>query len=441
MGITISYRDEDHAKYGFTPIDNGIIRENITDLSPEALVLLIRCLANADGFQMDWKLFEKTFHISERKRIDAIKELETKGHCIYTKVRKASTWEHVYIFFETALSTANIEEFKEKILPNLSTAISTPSNEHPQMNTFKVGSYINKTINNKNNLNNIKENKNKAEINFRMDSSKNFLNNYYTKDSCSTSNTCYIDDHENHESNYTEMFSDNKNLINLNKHGEAVTKLNNSPSPITISKKCARKSFKGTLSDGSTTKNKAQYIDSQEKQPVSGVLNTQAKKLSEQTEVEKETNRLVRTNNVLEANIKKAEQLAAFKAVKQTRRESALNKVMDTIKRDYEDSEIGRLLTDLAHALTEKGICVTPTCYAQLKKDLVTLANNDNERKQMLSIAIAYGLPKLKPLYGNKNSSNTLSTKNALANSVKQEEVSEEYSELAVDENGNQICF
>lgn len=433
MGLLFRDRLEDRTGYGYTTIDNRILSDNYTDLSVDAYMILTRCLSHSSGWQLNWTQFEKKYKITIKRRIRAINELTEKGHFIEDKWRVGRSWYYNYIFFEIAQTKDEIKYFKENFLPKLrmydctSTIMDVKFNMHTCTCTNHTDNN-NKEYNNKDN--------NKKEINNNDDNNENQKSrvNNFSLNNSNIHDTCL------HVSNTTNIFSENK--INNEKNIEGdLTNLNNSP-------KIAHKQFKGKKADGTTTKNKAEYLAEQGEQPVQDVLaNTNAKPLSEQTAEEKAENNIRKMTNDTLAKIKEADQRLAYKQQQIKNRENLRIQISKCIDEEYQNEEIALLFKEYISCLTDKGITVTPAQYRLLKRDLENFSLTDEGKKAILEIAISYGVPKLKKTFNsvdfeeNRLNPNKGKVTNPIPKPAPQKTLPSKAYELARDEHGNLITF
>lgn len=422
-------------EYNFTMIDNKIIEDNYTDLSVEAYMVLTRCLANQSGWQINWKLFEKKFKITNDKRISAIKELVAKRHCIVDKWKEGKAWEYNYVFFELALSEDDLNEFTQKILPELRNRNLEFQNKNSKFRILKPATYILYNNITKTNLtNNIKNNI--KQLRLHEDSSPN-LNNI-SKETCNHV-TC------EHDSPMEEPFRREHEIYDSNMENfEVATNLNNSQqsvtNPLKVKKPKSQKCVKGVLPDGTVSRNKAEIKASNPKKGIKDIAQEHnGQIIAEQTEEEVAERKATKKADELLSRMEEMEKKLEAKEKKQVSRQNLAKVVCSYIEQDFSDLSIQNSFKNWVNALCEKGIGMTITNYNVQKEKLLTYPTL-KDRLDVLEAAMSKGFPKLKT-YEEWNEIKSKYSKHTVPVAVAPKPTDLSQFGLQYDENGNVLEF
>ena len=410
---------------GFLQMDNRVVEDNYTDLSVEAYMVLTRCLANISGWQINWKHFQKKYNITNNKRLSALKELISKGHCVMDSWKNGKAWEYNYVFFEIALSEEELEEFTQKILPELRNRNLEFKNKDSKIRILKSAQYIIYNNINKTNL----KNNNSTKNTYVCVSEENFKNNININDS--SCETCDMD--SPNEMTFSEKHDSNDELGNFG----GVTNLNNSQQSVTNPPKVKNgKQFKVKKADGTVSKNKMEYQMSQESKSLSEINGNAKGALGKQTDEESALAQSKRLNNQVQETLK---EINAKKNVSKKAKQKRENEIFTLIEQDFKD-DMKVIVHDYFDFLIQDGRQVYAANYRSMIRILEDLSEGDEKKKrsiveQSLSRGWQGFYPLLEMKNNTKNNSKTVQPILIPADEEEPEEI--EYR----DENGNLITF
>ena len=431
MIITFCSELTERPEYKYARIDNRIIEDNYTDLSVEAYMVLTRCLANQSGCQMSWNHFEKKYNITDDKRLSALQELISKRHCVRDKWKMGKAWEYNYVFFEIALSEEELEEFTQKILPELRNRNLEFQNKNSKFRILKPAQYILYNNITKNDF----TNNNSTKNTYGCVSAENFKNN------SNTCNSMYSCKHETCDMNSPNNSTFSKNL---NKHDnmenfEAATNLNNSSNFVTkpsVPKvKKSHKQFQQTNDDGTVIKNKMEYQMNQESKSLSDIAVDNKGKLGKQTEEERI---LAETKKVNKETQEALKEMKARKSVSKNTKKRRESEIFSLIEQDFTDN-LRQLMHEYFDFLIQLGRPIEAPSYRAMLRILDELSGGDDKKKEaIVNQSLARGW---QGFYALKDNSNTQKTwKNVQPVLAHQDEEEPEIKEFR-DENGNLITF
>ena len=431
MIITFCSELTERPEYKYARIDNRIIEDNYTDLSVEAYMVLTRCLANQSGWQMSWNHFEKKYNITNDKRLSALQELISKRHCVMDKWKTGKAWEYNYVFFEIALSEEELEEFTQKILPELRNRNLEFQNKNSKFRILKPAQYILYNNITKNNF----TNNNSTKNTYGCVSAENFKNN------SNTCNSMYSCEHEtcDMDSPNNSTFRENLNKNNNMENFEVATNLNNSSNFVTkpsVPKvKKSHKQFQQKNDDGTVTKNKMEYQMNQESKSLSDIAVDNKGKLGKQTEEERI---LAETKKVNKETQEALKEIKARKSVSKNTKKRRESEIFSLIEQDFTDN-LRQLMHEYFDFLIQLGRPIEAPSYRAMLRILDELSGGDDKKKEaIVNQSLARGW---QGFYALKDNSNTQKTrKNVQPVLAHQEEEEPEIKEFR-DENGNLITF
>ena len=376
MIITFCSELTERPEYKYARIDNRIIEDNYTDLSVEAYMVLTRCLANQSGWQMSWNHFEKKYNITDDKRLSALQELISKRHCVRDKWKMGKAWEYNYVFFEIALSEEELEEFTQKILPELRNRNLEFQNKNSKFRILKPAQYILYNNITKNNL----TNNNSTKNTYGCVSAENFKNN------SNTCNSMYTCEHETCDMNSPNNSTFSKNL---NKHDnmenfDVATNLNKSSSFVTkpsVPKvKKSHKQFQQTNYEGTVIQNKMEYQMSQESKSLSEINKNTKGALDKHTEEEQALSKVRDLNNQVQETLS---EINAKKRVSKKAKKKREEEIFSLIEQDF-TGDLQVILHDYFDFLIQGCRPIYKANYRAMIRVLEDLAAGDEKKKEAI---------------------------------------------------------